>query len=228
MKQPEEFYQGRWARANIPIKSRGLRFTDFEAYTAPDKTHLSVKLALKASRRFVAEFQDHYVSSARASAGRYPADRGNIGKGMLFYGHNGTRKSTLAIATLTEVQHRSAGYDIYYTRFSEWQRALMDTYGKEDTERIAIARKVLKAVRESHLLVIDDMGQEYRTTTEHTEKKWHELLRDRWEAGLPTIVTTNIDPDSLRGVYGDSFASFYHDAFDVYPLYGSDARVKKD
>jgi DNA replication protein DnaC len=224
MKQPEEFYQDRWYRANIPKKLRGLRFDDYEAYTPADKTHPSVKVALKASRRFVEQFKDHYVSDARARSGQYPANRENIGKGLLFYGHNGTRKSTLAVTTLTEVQHRSAAYKVYYTKFSEWQRALMDSYGKEDTERVAIAKKILDNVRTSHLIVIDDMGQEYRTTSEHTERKWHEMLRVRVENALPTIVTTNVDPESLRAVYGDSFASFAKEAFDMYPLFGKDIR----
>jgi DNA replication protein DnaC len=224
MKQPEEFYQGRWARAGIPIKVRGLRFTDYEAYASPKDTHLSVKVALKAARRFVEEFPEHYISDSRAKAGRYPEDRSKIGKGLLFYGHNGTRKSTLAITTLTEIQYRSAGYETYYIKFSEWQRALMDSYGKEDTERIAIVRKILNDVRSRHVVVIDDMGQEYRTTSEHTERKWHELLRVRAENALPTIATTNVEPEAFRAVYGDSFASFAKEAFEMYPLFGKDIR----
>ena len=218
MKQPEEFYVGRWAQSNIPIKMRGLRFEDYEPM------HRTGEIAVNAAQEFVDNFTDHYVSAKRADAGIYPTDRSNIGKGLLFFGRNGTRKSTLATTILTEVQYASPAYHVYYVRFSEWQRALMDSIGKDDTDRLVVAKKTLRRVQLSHLIVLDDIGQEYRTSSGFTEDKLNELLRVRYESALPTIVTTNIDPDSMRGVYGDSFASFQKDAFKTFPMLGPDTR----
>lgn len=218
MNNSPEFYHGRWEQANIPIKLRGLRIEDYEPM------HNSGKIAKMEAIAFVDEFEDHYVSTKRAAAGRIPNDRSNIGKGLMFFGRNGTRKTTLAAAILTEVQHRSPAYHVGYVRFSDWKALLTSTFGKEDTEASIRAKKMLKYFELCSLLVLDDIGQEYRTTTGFTESMLHEFLRIRYEAARPTIVTTNIDPDFMREVYGDSFDSFRHDAFTAIKFLGADTR----
>jgi DNA replication protein DnaC len=189
--------------------------------------HRSGTIALQEAVKFVENFTDYYVSEARAKSGKLPPDRHKIGKGQLYYGRNGTRKSTLAITVLTELQYKYANITGLYIRFSEWQRALQDTYGKEDTARIAIAREILLKADSADIVVLDDVGQEY-SASKWTESKLNEFLRVRYESARPTIVTTNIDPDSMAGVYGDSFGSFRHDAFSVFPLLGRDTRIDKD
>ena len=219
MELAHEFYTNRWDLSNIPIKFRGMRFSDYK------HPHGSGQMALKAAKDFVTNFSDHYVSKKRAEAGKFPISRDNIGKGMLFVGQNGTRKSTLAAITLTEVQYLSPAHKVYYIRFSDWKRALTDTFDNQESERKILAKKILILSEMSHLLVLDDIGQEHRTVTGFTESQLHELLRIRYEAARPTIVTTNIDPESMRGVYGDSFESFRHDAFTTYPILGRDTRL---
>lgn len=219
---PKDFYTGRWDQANIPIKFRGLRLSDYEP------SHRTGEVAATAAQKFIEEFENHYISAKRASNGDFPTDRDTIGKGMLFFGRNGTRKSTLATSILTEVQYLSPSYRVFYVRFSAWKNALTATFDKEDSERTILAKKLLTLTEQAHLLVLDDIGQEHRTTSGFTESTLHELLRVRYEAARPTIVTTNIDPDSISLVYNDSFGSFQHDAFDIYPILGKDTRLSKE
>lgn len=220
---PDDFYIGRWEQANIPIKFRGMRLAQYK-HTG----HASAIRAFNAAEKFVDTFTDHYVSAKRAAVGAIPDDRSNIGKGMMLFGRNGTRKSTLAASVLTDVQYLSPSYRVYYIRFSDWKRALTDTFTKEETERTVIARQMLKLTELSHLLVLDDIGQEHRTNSGFTESSLHELLRVRYEAARPTIVTTNIEPEFMHGIYGDSFESFRHDAFHTYPMLGPDTRKLKE
>jgi DNA replication protein DnaC len=217
-KLSDEFYAQRWEQGNIPIKFRGIRLNQ---YSHP---HQSGVVAKKAATEFVENFEDHYVSQKRAAAGIFPDDRNNIGRGLLLAGRNGTRKSTLANAILTEVQYRSPSYRVFYIRFSDWKKALTDTFTKEDTEEKAKGRKILKLVELSHLVVLDDIGQEHRTSSGFTESSLHELLRVRYEAARPTIVTTNVSLSEIADVYGTSFDSFRHDAFDPYVIVGPDTR----
>lgn len=219
---PPSFYQERWEQANIPIKFRGLRITDYEP------SHRTGEAAHSAAKNFIFNFENHYISPKQAAAGKLPEDRSDIGKGMLFFGRNGTRKSTLATCVLTEVQYLSPSYKIFYVRFSAWKKALTATFDKEDSERTVMAKKLLTRAEQAHLLVLDDIGQEHRTTSGFTESELHEFLRVRYEAAKPTIVTTNIEPDLISTVYNDSFGSFQHDAFDLYPILGKDTRLSED
>jgi DNA replication protein DnaC len=218
IKLSDDFYAQRWEQANIPIKFRGATLSE---YIHP---HQSGIAARNAALEFVNGFEDRYISSRRASAGIFPEDRSNIGKGLLLAGRNGSRKSTLATAVLTEVQYRSPSYRVFYIRFSDWKKALTDTFAKEDTEEKLRGRKILRLVELSHLVVLDDIGQEHRTTSGFTESSLHELLRVRYEAARPTIVTTNISMSKMPETYGDSFDSFRHDAFDAHIIVGPDTR----
>jgi len=218
IKLSDEFYAQRWEQANIPIKFRGIRLDKYES------PHASGRAAKEAALSFVDNFEEHYVSAKRAAAGIFPDNRSNVGRGLLLAGRNGTRKSTLANAILTEIQYRSPSYRVFYIRFSDWKKALTDTFSKEDTEEKTKGRKILKLAELSHLVVLDDIGQEHRTTSGFTESSLHELLRVRYEAARPTIVTTNISMSEIPAVYGTSFDSFRHDAFDPYVIVGPDTR----
>lgn len=217
IKLSDEFYAQRWEMANIPIKYRGRRLKDYSY------AHASGAEAKAAANIFINNFEEHYVSSKRAAAGIFPDNRDNIGRGLLLVGPNGTGKSTLANAILTEIQYRSPSYRVFYIRFSDWKKALTSTFTKEDTEEKARGLKILRLVELSHAVVLDDVGQEHRTDSGFTQKEFHELTRIRYEAARPTIVTTNVT--DFSGVYGESFNSFRHDAFGrPIPIAGADLR----
>lgn len=217
-----KFYAGRWNQMNIPIKHQGMRLADYEP------VHHSGKIAALEAQDFVDEFAEHYVSADRAQSGDIPISRRNIGKGLMFFGRNGTRKSTLAMMILTEVQYLHPDYRGFYIRFSDWQQSLTDTFVSTPTVRSERAQNILNIVDRVPLLVFDDIGQEYRKKeSDFVNKTFHERLRMRYEKALPTIVTTNIDPVSMSDTYGASFDSFRHDAFDAFEMLGGDSRKPK-
>lgn len=211
-------YDSMWEKARIPVRYRGKGLDSYEP------SHHSGRVGLKAAQDFVENFGNHFVSRKRRLAGDYPEDRSNIGRGLMLWGKNGTRKTTLAAAIATEVQWRSITCRVYMTRFSDYKDALTATFEKEDTERKAAAKEVLIRSRKAALLVLDDIGQEHRTTSGFTESTLHELIRLRSESGLPTVVTTNIDPEDMLGVYGPSFDSFRKEAFEAIMMIGPDSR----
>lgn len=220
---PESFYVRRWDRGNVPIKLRGARLEDYEP------VHTSGKIARMKVQDFVDNFYDHYISEERAAIGDIPQDRSKIGRGIMLYGHNGTRKTTLAAAALTEVQYKKGNPFAFYIRFSDWKDSLTTTYEKNvEADKLTAAKKKLRLAELSPLLILDDIGQEYRTQTGFTESKLHEFLRVRYDAARPTITTTNIDPDDMHRVYGKSFDSFRHDAFESIEILGRDSRKTKD
>jgi DNA replication protein DnaC len=76
------------------------------------------------------------------------------------------------------------------------------------------------------LLVVDDLGKEYKSTW--SEGTFDHLLRERFDAGLPTIVTTNVPLKDWGTAYSPAMASFAHDAFYPVPLvYGGTGDRRK-
>lgn len=226
----EEYFNIQWERANLPKRMRNKGLADYVPVNGSqgDVPHNQTLKSVSIAKDFVSRFvTDHYVSSARAKAGRFPEDRSRMGKGLMLTGPNGTRKSTLAVAVATEVQWISPSLNVYYIRFKDWKDCLTTTFSKEVTAQTILAQKRLDIARLVPLLVLDDVGQEHRTNTGFTEKELHELLRIRYEDSKPTIITTNITPDSMEGVYGKSFDSFRNDAFYTLKMYGRDSRLEK-
>jgi DNA replication protein DnaC len=73
------------------------------------------------------------------------------------------------------------------------------------------------------ILVIDDLGKEYGSKYDDTS--FDEILRLRYDKGLPTIVTTNVSLENWEAQYKEAMASFAHEAFVRVPIIGSDLRA---
>lgn len=58
----------------------------------------------------------------------------------------------------------------------------------------------------SLFLVIDDLGVEYLDAGGFALHAISRLICTRWDAGLRTLVTTNLDPRGIAGRYGDRVA----------------------
>jgi DNA replication protein DnaC len=211
-------YHSKWEKARIPVRFRDLGLDDYEP------SHDTGGKALEQAYAFVQDFKNHFVSPARRMKGDYPSDRGDIGRGLLLWGRNGTRKTTLAAAIATEIQWQSIHYQVFMIRFADYKNALTATYGSEESPEKVEARKVLRLAEKATLLVLDDIGQEHRTSSGFTESVLHELIRRRVEDSRPTIVTTNVEPDDMYSVYGPSFDSFRKEAFETLMMTGPDSR----
>lgn len=211
-------YHVKWEKAGIPVRFRDLGLDDYEPN---DSTGAD---ALDIAYKFVENFQNHFISPNRRTRGDYPSRREDIGRGLMLWGRNGTRKTTLAAAIATEVQWLSLNYQVFMIRFADYKNALTTTYGDKDSEEYLEAKRILRMAEKATLLVLDDIGQEHRTSSGFTESVLHELVRRRVEDSRPTVVTTNVDPDDMYSVYGPSFDSFRREAFETIQMAGSDSR----
>ncbi len=211
-------YHVKWEKAGIPVRFRDMGLHDYEPN---DDTGA---IAMGVAQHFVDNFKDHFISPQRRLRGDYPELREDIGRGLMLWGRNGTRKTTLAAAIATEVQWLSLNYQVFMIRFADYKDARTATYGDKDSEEAVEARRVLRMAEKATLLVLDDIGQEHRTASGFTESLLHELIRRRVEDSRPTVVTTNVEPDDMYSVYGPSFDSFRREAFEAVQMAGSDSR----
>jgi DNA replication protein DnaC len=176
---------------------------------------------------------------------------GTTGVGLLFDGGPGLGKTTHAVTTLMEFVRRLPEDDrlakdvlaissdnygmncrpVYYMTFPEFlsrKKALIDA----DSESKKVLYREMEGfhgrAKEDHLnvriLVLDDLGKEYGSKYDDTS--FDEILRSRYDKGLPTIITTNVSREKWAAQYGEAMGSFAFEAFTRVRIMGEDLRKK--
>ena len=105
------------------------------------------------------------------------------GENIIFSGPTGTGKNGLASGLL-----RQALVSGYRGRFYNVQDLLDELYASLADRSTP---KLLKKLCRYDLLVLDELG--YLTLTSEQMNSFFKLMKERYEAGRPTIITTNLD-----------------------------------
>lgn len=134
-----------------------------------------------------------YVTQAEANV--------STGTGMTLWSvDKGTGKTLLATLMLKGLL--GDGHDGYFTQFNEMLNFFSDGWRDAD-ERAWFTRKV----RNAGVLVVDDMGREYKGRAEIAEAMFDTVIRARVAASRPTIITTNYTPEQMLSGYGGNILS---------------------
>jgi len=175
---------------------------------------------------------------------------GTNGVGLLLDGGPGIGKTTHAVVAAMEVirrlpddteecrkllgmsssdfgmQSRPVHY-ITYPEFLSKKKSSFDADPEEKKQTMYEIDGMHGRSRLDHLnvriLVIDDLGKEYGS--KYDESSFDEILRSRYDRGLPTIITTNVRLENWEEKYKQAMASFAHEAFVRVPIVGSDLRA---
>jgi len=177
---------------------------------------------------------------------------GNIGVngvGLVFDGGPGIGKTTHAVVAAMEVIRRLPDEDgkaarllqvnpsdygirlrpIYYMTYPEFLSRKKSTFDADGEDKREMNYEIDGLHGRSkfdwlnvRILVIDDLGKEYGSKYDDTS--FDEILRLRYDKGLPTIVTTNVRLENWEGKYGEAMGSFANEAFVRVPIIGADMR----
>jgi len=192
--------------ANFPAKTIGMRLDDIDKVS----NQISMWINLVSNQAVIRAFGEK-----------------TCGLGLLLQGSPGHGKTTMASAIAQEliltVEASVWGNQTTFIRrpivFLDYPRLLrlqkMSWSDEDDAVDLLIKGLYGEAGKENDicLLILDDLGKEYRTASGWAENTFDALLRARFNAGLPTIITTNYALDKWDDMYGESMGSFGHEAF---------------
>lgn len=167
----------------------------------------------------------------------------SCGKGLLLYGQPGRGKSTLALAVIQDMmrtfpleafapaEHGVVIRPCYFATFNsilDLKGSLMDDPSVEDQVLYSgILGECQDDAYNVRVLIIDDLGKEHASLSGWQKNMFHHVLRTRFNNGLPTIITTNIELENWAGLYGDATESFANEAFAYLPITVSKGDLRK-
>jgi len=201
--------------AQFPLKTIGREFEDLDSYY-PNKEQTSV---VEIAHDWMQEVIAGDVIRAKGSD--------TCGLGLLLIGEPGHGKTTLASVigqTLIRLSPKEVWgptdqvitRPVFFADYPKLLRLQKRQWSDEDETEKSLIDCIYGEAKPGdnvRLLILDDLGKEYRTASGWSENTFDALLRARYNAGLPTIVTTNTPMGEWADTYGDSMASFAHEAF---------------
>lgn len=174
---------------------------------------------------------------------------GTTGVGLLFDGGPGLGKTTHAVTTVMElIRHlpedeelakkilgvKSDDYGrafrpVHYLTFPDFLNKKKAIFNASMDEQ----RDLYEEMEGFHgrskydnlnvrVLVLDDLGKEYASA--YNDAAFDEVLRSRYDKGLPTIVTTNVPRENWAKQYKEAMGSFAYEAFHRVQIKGKDLR----
>ena len=218
---------------NIPQRFWGHEFSDIEKFTG--------KLPKEAT-----EWVEHALNGFII---KKPGEIGSTGVGLLFDGKPGRGKTTTAVTAAMEFVRKlpddpeearkilylsPTDYGmktrvIYYLTMPDFLGKKKAVFDADIDERRELNRELEGFYGRSkddylnvRILILDDLGKEYGS--EYDKFSFDDILRARYDKGLPTVLTTNKSRELWASAYSEAMASFAHEAFTRVKLIGDDLR----
>jgi len=138
---------------------------------------------------------------------------------FLWSDENSTGKTSIAVLVLKQALRlrRTA----YFEESGRLKAALIRA--EEFEENVPIERRI----RMVNVLVLDDVGKEYRTESGFAENVIESVLRDRSQNLKTTILTSNIRPNRIETVYSADLAALLREMMIPIKVSGYDWRAVK-
>ena len=194
--------------SKIPKKYQFRRITEFD--TSNDNEEISMNLiqAHDNAYYFIEQFSPDYTGNTQ---------------GLYFYGNAGSGKTMLACLILNELilQYQIEVCYIKITR--DFFNQLRSTFNAESA-LYGQGDDLFKTISLSRVLVIDDFG--VQADSEWEQRTLYDLIDARYEAELPTLITSNTPPQELESSFKNRIYSRLREMTLFQSMIGLDYREK--
>lgn len=144
------------------------------------------------------------------------------GQGLVCWGAPGNGKTHVAIG-IGKVAC-ALGYSVRFVVVADWLEGMRSAFDEQAKPVKHDWGRKPPDPTEAEFLILDDLGLESETAW--VREKVYQIVNRRWLEQLPTIVTTNRDPDDLARRYGDGVLSRLWSSSLVLHFEGRDFRMK--
>lgn len=149
------------------------------------------------------------------------------GQGLLLTGMPGTGKTTTAAGVACEV--RRDGKSVFFTRWADHvqiARDVVSRFSSDGADPLETQRSLhaLNRVNNAFVVVLDAVGEERVTDTGFGTELLDNTLRGRYDAGKPTIVTSNLTSEQWTNRYSGPMRSFLTQACRIVVFDGPSLR----
>lgn len=153
-------------------------------------------------------------------AKRYSKTEEGDVNGLFFYGGTGLGKTFTSECIASEFIKN--GRSVFYTTASKLFGVYEDyKFGRDTSGK---AKSTIDYIENADLLIIDDLGTEFRT--QYIDSILFNIVNDRVKYSKFMIINTNLTPNQLESVYTSRIASRIFGYFETVLFFGDDIRVK--
>ena len=149
----------------------------------------------------------------------YVKEFGKKKQNLFFYGAPGCGKTFMSTVIGTELINNNVF--VFYTPAQDMISSFeAEKFGKEISSAVET-----DIYTECELLIIDDLGTEF--STQFAESVLYNVINNRINKNLPTIISSNYGPDEFDGIYNDRLISRLTYEFTVISFPDIDLRKQK-
>ena len=145
----------------------------------------------------------------------------SISRQLLFYGSTGLGKTFTSDCIAKEFIKN--GKDVFYTSAPRLFTIFEDYKFGRNTS--AEAKRIIDYISTVDLLIIDDLGTEFRT--QYIDSILFDIINTRTNENQYLIISTNLTPAQLEATYSQRISSRILGNFELVLFFGNDLRLNK-
>lgn len=142
------------------------------------------------------------------------------GIGLYLHGKPGVGKTLLAAYIIKAGLARNKNIKFYF--FTDVLNVFTESW-RDENARDEVEKNIIK----SDILVLDDIGKEYKSNTKLHESILDTVIRNRASQLRPVIITSNYDLLDSREAYGAGIVDLFKESLHIVNVTGESYRATK-